>query len=560
MRTNSLHRRFFRAVLFAAIFHDAACLHATDVAAIAEKWSGSVMLVNNTTTSREQHLGTAFVVESSGLLVTNFHVIQNAESITIKSANGGEFRGAKVLATDKTHDLAVLSIEAKNLPAVRLAGDGSTKIGSDVVVIGNPKGLEQTVTEGIVSATRKVEGRDVIQISAPISSGSSGSPVFSAEGEVIGVATFKVVDGEALNFAMPSEHVKSLIELATSNPGASPEISSKDSIFTQSGVDPESKKQDTEFSSTQLFKDIKSHEKNAEYFPMLSRAKEAVEQFPKSALAHRVLSDAFYYAKLNDEALDHAIVAIKLDPENTRGWNNLAILFKEIGDDEMVKKVYGHAIKIAPNDAKLLIEYADLIKEESPALAYSGLMHAKTVILDRSGVDLETETYNLERQTIEVLSRMNRNEDAFTVAKAFKDNQPDNAQHWLTYAYAAAASGQLSEVQPALVEANRRDSTLQNRPELFAFLGDIKVLEDDFNSAISFYYKALSVDPNHLEALEGVVYARIDEAYKIGRLEDRVRTEMLSNIQKINAVDTKLAKEILDDVSEELAESGIRFP
>lgn len=518
------------------------------------------MLVKNTTTSGENHLGTAFVVDPKGLLVTNFHVIENAGDISIKSANGGEFRDAKVLAIDKVHDLAVLSIEARELPAVSRTEDEKVKIGSAVVVIGNPKGLEQTVTEGIVSAARVVDGRDVIQISAPISSGSSGSPVFSGTGEVVGVATFKIVDGEALNFAIPIRHVNPLIESAKNNPEARPSLSSDESIFTESGSDPESKKQDAALSGSQLFKDIKTNESKGGYFPMLSLAKEAVEKHPKSALAHRLLSDALFYTELNNEAVDHAITAIRLDSENPRGWNNLAILSNRAGDAEMVRKIYGHALKISPNDAKLLIEYSALISEDSPELAYSGLLHATKVILDGSGVDLETRTYNLERQTVETLNRMGRKEDAYAAAKAFKESAPNNANSWLTYAFAAAAVGQTSEVQPSLVEANRLDNTLQHRPELFAFLGEIKVLEEDFNSAITFFHKALSIDPNHLDALEGVIYARIDEAYKIGRLEDHIRTEMLTNIQKINSGDSKLAKEILDDVSDELAESGIQFP
>ncbi|GEM_PF-2299528 len=550
----------FHAALLAILFNPTSYVYAIDIAALAEQWSGSVMLVTNTTTNSEKHLGTAFVVESSGLLVTNFHVIENAENITIKSANGSEFRDAKVLAIDKIHDLAVLSVEANGLRAVKLAGGDKVKIGSDVVVIGNPRGLEQTVTEGIVSATRKVDERDVIQISAPISPGSSGSPVFGETGEVIGVATFKRVDGEALNFAIPIRHVAALIESANRNPDARPNITSEESIFAESGTNPESTKQDAELSASQLFKEIKSHESKRDYFPMLSEAKKAVDQFPESALAHRMLSDAFFYTKLNNEAVDHAIEAIKLNSDSPRGWNNLAILYNRIGDEAMVRKVYGHALKIAPSDAKLLIEYSDLIREESPELAYSGILQAKRVIEDGSGVDLETVVYNLERQTVEVLNRMGKKDDAFAAAKTFKEKAPNNAENWLTYAYAAAAVGRTAEVQPSIVEASRLDETLKYDPGPYAFLGEIKVLEKDFHSAISFFYKALAIDPNHLGALEGAVYARLDEAYEIDRLEDNVKTEMLTNIRKINSVDPELAEEILEDVSEELAESGIQFP
>ena len=157
MSTNTRLCRFLFSAFFILIGNATTSTHAIDIAALVEQWSGSVMLVKNSATNGEKRLGTAFVVQADGLLVTNFHVIENAEDITIKSAKGGEYRNAKVVAIDKIHDLAVLSVEANGLHPVKFGDAAKMKIGSDVIVIGNPAGLEQTVTEGIVSATRKVD-------------------------------------------------------------------------------------------------------------------------------------------------------------------------------------------------------------------------------------------------------------------------------------------------------------------------------------------------------------------------------------------------------------------
>jgi LysM repeat protein len=102
---------------------------------------------------------------------------------------------------------------AKDLPFLALAPDGSAEAGTRIAIIGSPLGLEGTLTEGIVSARRRLpkEKRDVLQISAPISQGSSGSPVLDSQGRVIGVASFLLQDGQSLNFASPSEQLRKLL-------------------------------------------------------------------------------------------------------------------------------------------------------------------------------------------------------------------------------------------------------------------------------------------------------------------------------------------------------------
>jgi S1-C subfamily serine protease len=157
--------------------------------------------------------GTGFLVSPDGLLVTNHHVIAEAKSIIAKAENGGLFPVVHVLGTDLPNDLALLQIEGKNLPFLSLAPEGSAEAGTRIAVIGSPLGLEGTLTEGIVSARRRLlkEKRDVLQISAPISQGSSGSPVLDSQGRVVGIASFLLQDGQSLNFASPSEKLRALL-------------------------------------------------------------------------------------------------------------------------------------------------------------------------------------------------------------------------------------------------------------------------------------------------------------------------------------------------------------
>jgi serine protease Do len=155
--------------------------------------------------------GSGFFIDADRV-VTNRHVIDNAYRAEVHSYNGSIYQVKGVVAVDAEGDIALLKVDAPpNQVRPLLLDRTSPQEGESIVVIGNPFGLEGSVTNGIVSAVRDIPtfGR-IIQITAPISPGSSGSPVVNMQGQVIGVATLQITGGQSINFAIPSERISQL--------------------------------------------------------------------------------------------------------------------------------------------------------------------------------------------------------------------------------------------------------------------------------------------------------------------------------------------------------------
>jgi serine protease Do len=164
-------------------------------------------------------LGSGFIINEDGFLITNFHVIEGETQISIEvyHQKNGElerrsYKQVRIIAINKFQDLALLHIEDKGAPKfsrVSLGDSEVLSVGERVFAVGSPLGLERTVTEGIVSTkTREMQGDLYLQTTAQINPGNSGGPLFNLRGEVIGVTNMKITFGEGLGFAIPIEQVK----------------------------------------------------------------------------------------------------------------------------------------------------------------------------------------------------------------------------------------------------------------------------------------------------------------------------------------------------------------
>jgi len=200
------------------------------ISAVAQKAMPSVVGITTVSIQRDfffgarkaQGLGTGVIVDSRGFILTNAHVVDNGEAEEVKVLlNDGKTLEAEVLWNDTSLDLAVIKIEAANLPVADLGDSDKLIVGETAIAIGNPLGLtfERTVTSGIISGLNRsvpineyesIDG--LVQTDASINPGNSGGPLLNSKGEIIGINTAKIQSGEGLGFAIPINTAKPIVD------------------------------------------------------------------------------------------------------------------------------------------------------------------------------------------------------------------------------------------------------------------------------------------------------------------------------------------------------------
>ncbi|MDR3232023.1 MAG: serine protease [Synergistaceae bacterium] len=217
---------------FASAFSFSERAEALSTADIFRRYSSSVATLVVTKSDGKQALGTAFLVSDSGELLTNFHVVDDAVSIAVHFSEDVWYSAKRIVAQDPVRDLALVWVERIGHPVSRL-GVSRTRIpeGGEIVVIGSPMGLDKTITTGIVSGYRTRGTTSLIQITAPISGGSSGSPVFDTNGGIVGIAVgaLKSETSQGINFAIDAGEIAAFLSARpfTAKTAPAPSITSQ---------------------------------------------------------------------------------------------------------------------------------------------------------------------------------------------------------------------------------------------------------------------------------------------------------------------------------------------
>lgn len=255
-------------------------------------------------------LGSGFFISQSGDIITNYHVLQGASSAEVKTSDGKTYPISYIVAEDEQSDIIRLSVDIPSKYVLPLSLSKTIpEIGERIIVYGSPLGLENTVSDGIVSSVREFfDYGKIIQITAPISPGSSGSPVLNMKGEVIGIATFQFIEGQNLNFAIPSERIANL------NLAEEKETSITEDLFEQESKE----KEDYNY-------------------------------------AYEAISKAYYFIDREEfeKALPYLETAIKTDISSLKAWAYFGIGFcyTELGAYTKAIEAYTQTIRIDPDDS-----------------------------------------------------------------------------------------------------------------------------------------------------------------------------------------------------------------
>lgn len=180
---------------------------------IAARARPAVVLIHAIAGGESVGQGSGFLVSADGKIVTNRHVIEGAESLRVQLASGEIYERVYIVSDDARRDLVILRIPGAALPTLLLGDDQEAEVGDPVYVMGSPRGLDGTFSDGLLSAKRTLDGIALIQISAPISPGSSGGPVLNGRAEVIGVATLMMRDAQNLNIAVPARYAAGMLSM-----------------------------------------------------------------------------------------------------------------------------------------------------------------------------------------------------------------------------------------------------------------------------------------------------------------------------------------------------------
>ncbi|MCX5685448.1 MAG: trypsin-like peptidase domain-containing protein [Planctomycetota bacterium] len=323
---------------------------------------------------KEIGLGSGFFVSSDGILVTNYHVVAKARFATVVLPSEATMFVEGVLALDEQSDLAVLKVNGKDLPTLNLLAKGEAPaVGARIYAIGNPAGLSNTLSDGLVSGSRMLEpGLDLLQMTAPISPGSSGGPVLDANASVVGVATLGSREGiQNLNFAVPSGKVHDILAKARENKPVPLKSAGGQPLSGQAGRDIQEAMQaigeERWSDAVRILQELRKtepanpqvwcvlgllHTQLGNYDLALEAFRETVRLAPDLAVGHFGMGCAYQSQKRYAEAVTAFQAAIRLSPDFGPAHTGLGMSLCEMQHYAESAAACTVAIRLRPDEAR----------------------------------------------------------------------------------------------------------------------------------------------------------------------------------------------------------------
>lgn len=279
--------------------------------------------------------GSGVFISADGKLVTNFHVLEDAASFQAKLYTGAFYAFKNLVGINKHYDLAILQFDAKEVPYIKVNYNVKAKSGESVYTIGSPMGLESSLAEGIISNPERKKGdMDLIQFTAPISSGSSGGGLFNLKGNMLGITSSSLQGdltnnfAENLNFAVPIKYVQKA-------------MTGEDINFTENSPD-------------YLYSQGVIYENKKEYDKAVTSFLKALQIDDKYANAYVELGQTYYETGQFDKEVTVLESAVNLIPDDPDVFSSLAAAYEDVGNYDAAIVNYKNTLKYKENDKDAL--------------------------------------------------------------------------------------------------------------------------------------------------------------------------------------------------------------
>jgi len=470
--------------------------------------------------------GSGFFVNNKGHIVTNHHVVENAYWANARTMAGRNYYVQGMLAKDEKADLAVLLIDVSddNVSALELTSVVPS-VGEDIVVIGSPLGLESSVSTGIVSAVRDIPAfGKILQITAPLSPGSSGSPVLNMKGQVIGVATLILSEGQALNFAIPAEKILALkytpepVRLGQS-PALSPDANDPEKLYYKGLI--ELWQENWSAALTYFQKAIEKNPQDADgwlyvgyCYGNLGRYEDEIEAYqqairikPDYANAHYNLGVAYGKLGRYQDEIEAYKQAIRIKPDYADAHYNLGVAYGDLGRYQDAIEAFNQAIRIKP-------DYADAHYNLGVACGKLG-RYEDAIETFKQAIRIKLDYAEAHNNLGDAYDKLGHYEDAIEAYKQAIRIKPDyaDAHYNLGVAY-----GNLGLHEEA-IESYRQ--AIRIKPDLADAhynLGVAYLNLGRYQDEIEAYKQAIRIKPDFVEA-----HCNLGNAYgKLGRWQDAI--------------------------------------
>lgn len=478
-----------------------------------------VLIITYDNTGKPLGQGSGFFISDNGDVITNRHVLEGANRAELKIADGKVFNIKKILGEDEDSDLIRVSTDVPKKFVNTLSISGSLpETGEQVVVIGNPLGFERTVSDGIVSAIREslLWGGRVVQITAPISPGSSGSPVVNLKGEVIGVATFTIERGQNLNFVIPGERVgklktgkeKSLIsweaqraeeKLATSvelkNKGMNyfkSEDYDEAIVYFKRAIRKDPNNDEAYFRIGQIYGKLNRLEEAAKYF------KRVIELKPNIAETYFILGSTYGKLKRYQEAMENFKEGIRIRPNDAMAHDLLGRSYIDLGRRHEALEAFKEAIRLKPDFVEA---YINLSKTYVLLGRYEEAVEAS-----KDAIRIKPGSAEAHRTLGVIYSRFGKNEEAMGAFREALRIQPDFVPVYVSRGVAFLKMGQYER---AIEDFNK---AIDLKPDFVSYnnRGYVYIELGNYQSAINDFQKSIELAKDYANPYVGlsIIYFR----------------------------------------------------